>query len=218
MLSAIQATESILKSQFVTSRLPPCDANTLEFKVKKPSQTRSKSKIVLPTSTIPPMRIERNILRIRSQNVMLSTELAELYNVAPKVLVQAVSRNLDRFPKDFMFQLTKAELLNLKSQFVTSSWGGVRRATPYAFTEQGVAMLSSVLRSPRAVKVNIAIMRAFVKLREILASHRQLAQRLNEMESHYDAQFKTVFDAIRELMQPPLKPRRRIGFNAPGTN
>ncbi len=149
---------------------------------------------------------------------MLSTELAELYNVAPKVLVQAVSRNLDRFPKDFMFQLTKAELLNLKSQFVTSSWGGVRRATPYAFTEQGVAMLSSVLRSPRAVKVNIAIMRAFVKLREILASHRQLAQRLNEMESHYDAQFKTVFDAIRELMQPPLKPRRRIGFNAPGTN
>jgi len=103
----------------------------------------------------------------------------------------------------------------LKSQIVTSSWGGARRATPYAFTEQGVAMLSSVLHSPRAVLVNIAIVRAFVKLREMLASHRDLARRLEEMESRYDAQFRAVFDALRELTEPPEKPRRRIGFGTP---
>ena len=161
---------------------------------------------------IPPERIERQILLIRGQKVMLSTDLAELYQVAPRVLVQAVKRNRERFPEDFMFQLSKKEYSNLKSQFVTSSWGGARRATPYAFTEQGVAMLSSVLRSGRAVQVNIAIMRAFVKLREMLASHRDLTRRLDEMEKEYDAQFKVVFDAIRELMKPPKKPRRRIGF------
>ena len=103
----------------------------------------------------------------------------------------------------------------MKSQIVTSSWGGARRATPYAFTEQGVAMLSSVLHSPRAVLVNIAIVRAFVKLREMLASHRDLARRLEEMESRYDAQFRAVFDALRELTEPPEKPRRRIGFGTP---
>src|SRR5579863_8209702 len=112
---------------------------------------------------------------------MLSGDLAELYEVEPRALVQAVKRNQERFPADFMFQLSRAEHENLKSQFVISSWGGAR-ATPYAFTEQGVAMLSSVLRSPRAVQVNIAIMRAFVKLREILASHRDLARRLSKME------------------------------------
>jgi ORF6N domain len=174
-----------------------------------------RSQLVTSSSGIPPERIERRILLIRGQKVMLSTDLAELYGVAPRVLVQAVKRNQERFPDDFMFQLTRAELANLKSQIVTSSWGGARRATPYAFTEQGVAMLSSVLRSPRAVQVNIAIMRAFVKLREILASHRDLARRLDQMESKYDAQFKVVFDAIRELMTPPKKPRRRIGFGAP---
>jgi len=146
---------------------------------------------------------------------MLSTDLAELYEVAPRVLMQAVKRNIARFPEDFMFQLTRSEQSNLKSQFVTSSWGGARRAAPYAFTEQGVAMLSSVLRSRRAVQVNIAIMRAFVKLREILASNRDLARRLDEMEKKYDRQFKVVFDAIRELMTPPERPRRRIGFGAP---
>ena len=129
--------------------------------------------------------------------------------------MQAVKRNRDRFPADFMFQLTRAEYAHLKSQFVTSSWGGARRATSYAFTEQGVAMLSSVLRSPSAVQVNIAIMRAFVKLREILATHQELARQLKEMESKFDAQFRVVFDAIRELMTPPEKPRRRIGFVAP---
>jgi ORF6N domain len=158
-------------------------------------------------------RIDRRILLIRGQRVMLSTDLATLYGVAPRALVQAVKRNRQRFPEDFMFQLTKKEYANLKSQFVTSSWGGPRRANPYAFTEQGVAMLSSVLRSQRAVQVNIAIMRAFVKLREMLASHRDLARRLDTMEKKYDAQFKVVFDAIRRLMTPPEKPHRRIGFH-----
>jgi hypothetical protein len=173
-----------------------------------------KSKVVTSTPGIPAEIIERHILSIRGQNVMLSIDLAELYDVAPKVLIQAVKRNLQRFPVDFMFQLTREEHANLKSHFVTSSWGGARRAAPYAFTEQGVAMLSSVLRSSRAVQVNIAIMRAFVKLRSLLASHRDLARRLDEMESKYDAHFKVVFDAIRSLMAPPEKARRRIGFVA----
>ncbi len=165
-------------------------------------------------SAIVPERVERRILLIRGQKVMLSTHLAELYEVAPRVLVQAVTRNRERFPDDFMFQLNRKEFSNLKSQFVTSSWGGIRRAAPYAFTEQGVAMLSSVLHSKRAVQVNIAIVRAFVKLRQVMASHRDLARRLDEMEQRYDCHFKIVFDAIRRLMQPPEKPRRRIGFAA----
>jgi hypothetical protein len=173
-----------------------------------------KSQIVTSSTHIAAEIVEQRILSIRGQKVMISTDLAELYEVAPRILVQAVKRNQERFPSDFMFQLTPAEFANLKSQFVISSWGGAR-AAPYAFTEQGVAMLSSVLRSPRAVQVNIAIMRAFVKLREILSSHRDLALRLEEMESKYDEQFKVVFDAIRQLMTPPLKPRRRIGFAAP---
>jgi hypothetical protein len=180
-----------------------------------PSLSRLYSQKVTSRSAVPTERAERRILSIRVQKVMLSTDLAELYEVAPKVLVQAVKRNRERFPADFMFQLTRAEYADLKSQFVTSSWGGARRSAPYAFTEQGVAMLSSVLRSPRAVQVNIAIMRAFVKLRAILATHRDLARRLDAMESKYDAQFKGVFDAIRQLRTPPEKPRRRIGFVAP---
>ncbi len=177
--------------------------------------TSLKSQIVTSNLGIPIETVERRILSIRGQKVMLSIDLAELYQVEPRVLVQAVKRNHERFPADFMFPLTRLEYANLKSHFVISSWGGARRATPYAFTEQGVAMLSSVLRSPRAVQVNIAIMRAFVKLREILATHRDLAQRLDEIESKYDSQFKVVFDAIRGLMMPPEKPRRRIGFGAP---
>lgn len=182
--------------------------------MRKRSLNGLKSQNVTSKSVTQTDRVEQRILSIRGQKVMLSSDLAELYAVAPKALVQAVKRNRERFPDDFMFQLTRAEYANLKSQFVTSSWGGARRAAPYAFTEQGVAMLSSVLRSPRAVQVNIAIMRAFVKLREILATHRELARRLEEMESKYDAQFKVVFDAIRELMMPPEKPRHRIGFGA----
>ncbi len=163
-------------------------------------------------SLIPPERIERSILLIRGQKVMLSTDLAELYQVEPRVLVQAVKRNIARFPQDFMFQLTKEEFSNLKSQIVISSWGGLRRARPYAFTEQGVAMLSSVLRSKRAIRVNIEIMRAFVRLRQILASNKELAKRLDELEKKYDVQFKIVFDAIRQLMKPPETKKRPIGF------
>jgi len=161
---------------------------------------------------LPAERIEQRIFRLRSQNVMLSPHLAELYEVEPRMLIQAVKRNSERFPADFMFQLTADEFTNLKSQIVISSWGGLRRATPYAFTEQGVAMLSSVLRSKRAVQVNIEIMRAFMRLRRILTEHKDLTRKLDALERRYDAQFKVVFDAIRKLMEPPPKSSRRIGF------
>jgi hypothetical protein len=157
-------------------------------------------------------QIEKRIVLLRGERVMLSTDLAALYGVEPRVLVQAVKRNLNRFPSDFMFQLTHEELANLKSQIVISSWGGLRRASPYAFTEQGVAMLSSVLRSPRAVQVNIEIMRAFVRLRRMLTSHADLARRFDALEKKYDTQFRVVFDAIRQLMAPPERSRRSIGF------
>ncbi len=161
------------------------------------------------------VQVEKRIFMLRGQRIMLSTDLAGLYSVEPKVLVQAVKRNIRRFPADFMFQLSKEEFLNLKSQFVTSSWGGLRRATPYAFTEQGIAMLSSVLNSERAVQVNISIMRAFVKLREMLTGNKELARKLEALERKYDSQFKVVFDAIRKLMVPPdPRPSRRIGFHA----
>jgi len=172
---------------------------------------------------VPAERIEQAILLIRGQKVMLSTHLAELYGVAPRVLVQAVKRNIERFPEDFMFQLSRGEAANLKSQFVISSWGGRRRATPYAFTEQGVAMLSSVLRSERAVQVNIAVMRAFVKLRGILSAHKELAGKLSELErktERHDREIRGIFDAIRMLMAPPApvgpKPKRVIGFRVKG--
>ena len=164
---------------------------------------------------LPIEMIERRIYLIRGQKVMLSTHLAELYQVEARALVQAVKRNIDRFPEDFMFQLTRAEFDNLKSQFVTSSWGGLRRATPYAFTQEGVAMLSSVLRSPRAIQVNIAIMRAFVRLREMLAGHKVLARKLRAMESKYDARFRVVFTELRKLMEPPAeRAKPSIGFRA----
>jgi hypothetical protein len=171
-----------------------------------------------PTTMIPAERIERTILLIRGQKVMLSPDLAVLYGVEPRALIQAVKRNNERFPSDFAFPLTQEEVAILKSQNVISSstgWGGARRAPPYAFTEQGVAMLSSVLRSPRAVAVNIEIMRAFVRLRQMMASHADLARKLDSLERKYDAQFKVVFDAIRGLMSPSQpKSRRRIGFDA----
>jgi hypothetical protein len=164
-------------------------------------------------SIVPTERIQNSIYLIRSQKVMLSTDLASLYGVSVKVLNQAVKRNTERFPDDFMFQLTREELTNLKSQIVTSSWGGARRALPYAFTEQGVAMLSSVLRSPRAVRVNIDIMRAFVRLRQLLSTHADLARKLAELERKYDSQFRVVFEAIRELMTEPEPPRKQVGFH-----
>jgi len=163
-------------------------------------------------SLIPVDRIEKAILLIRGQKVMLDADLAELYGVETRVLVQAVKRNIERFPEDFMFQLSQEEFTILRSQIVTSSdWGG-RRYPPYAFTEQGVAMLSSVLRSQRAIQVNIEIMRAFIRLRQMLASHVELARKLDALEKKYDAQFKQVFEAIRRLMAPTEPKRRPIGF------
>jgi hypothetical protein len=159
-------------------------------------------------------RIERAIFMLRGHKVMLDADLAALYGVKTKALNQAVSRNTGRFPADFMFQLTEEEAIRLRSQIVTlqPGRGQHRKYLPYVFTEQGVAMLSSVLRSPRAVQVNIEIMRAFVRLRELIATNKDLARRLNGLEKKYDTQFKAVFDAIRQLMAPPQKPRRSIGF------
>ena len=158
-------------------------------------------------------RIARSIHLIRDLKVMLDADLAALYGVDTRTLVQAVRRNIERFPADFMFQLTKPEFEDLRSQIVTSNRGG-RRYPPYAFTEQGVAMLSSVLRSERAIRVNIEIMRAFVELRRMQASHADLARKLFALEKKYDKQFKVVFEAIRGLMAPPeLEKKGRIGFS-----
>ena len=162
---------------------------------------------------VPSERIERSILLIRGHKVMLDSDLAGLYGVTTKRLNEQVRRNLSRFPEDFMFQLTESETHLFRSQIATSKKGrGGRRYPPYAFTEQGVAMLSSVLNSERAIKVNIEIMRAFVRLRQILASNKELAKRLNALEKKYDAQFKVVFEAMRELMRPPEPKKRPIGF------
>jgi hypothetical protein len=158
---------------------------------------------------------------VRGERVMLGADLAALYGVPTKVLLQAVKRNHDRFPPDFAFQLTEQEVSALRSQNVTLEREGSRprgpgrhaKYLPYAFTEQGVAMLSSVLRSKQAVRVNVEIMRAFVRLRDLIGHNRELARRLDDLESRYDRQFKVVFDAIRELMAPPqASPKRRIGF------
>jgi hypothetical protein len=180
-------------------------------------------------SLIPVERIEQSILLIRGQKVMLDNDLASLYEVENKKLLQAVKRNAERFPDDFMFQLTweESDILKshtarvspqegaLRSQIVTLKPGKHRKYRPYVFTEQGVAMLSSVLRSPQAVAVNIEIMRAFVRLRQMLFSHAELARKLEKLENKYDGQFKIVFDALRQLMQPPPeKPKRPIGFHA----
>jgi hypothetical protein len=166
----------------------------------------------MPNNLLTPTTIEAAIRRVRGQNVMLDSDLAVLYGVETKILNKAVRRNLERFPPDFMFQLTADEFSHLKSQFVISSAHGGRRSRPYAFTEQGVAMLSGVLRSPRAIAVNVQIMRAFVELRRMLGSNVELARKLDALEQRYDTQFKAVFLAIRELMAPPKPPRRRIGF------
>jgi hypothetical protein len=162
---------------------------------------------------LPTEQIQRRIYLFREHKVMLDRDLAELYGVTTGNLNLAVRRNPGRFPEDFMFQLTTKETQNLILQTARSSrWGGLRHS-PYAFTEHGVAMLSSVLKSDRAIQVNIAIMRAFGELRELLATHRDLAQKLKELEKKYDAQFRVVFDAIRELMEKPkAKPLEIKGF------
>ncbi len=161
---------------------------------------------------VPHEQIARKILLIRDKKVMLDRDLASLYQVETKVLIQAVKRNKKRFPEDFMFQLKKEEFDNLRSHFVTSKkWGG-RRYRPYVFTEQGVAMLSSVLNSKRAIMVNIVIMRIFVQLRKILASDQDLLKKIENIEKKYDSQFQVVFEAIKQLMAEEEKPKKKIGF------
>jgi len=161
---------------------------------------------------IPSERLERSILLIRGEKVILDSDLADLYEVEVKQIKRQVRRNVDRFPKDFMFELSKREFDSLRSHFGTLKRGEHSKYLPYAFTEQGVAMLSTVLKSKRAVRVNIEIMRAFVRLRAILASNKDLAIKLEALERKYDAQFKIVFDAIRQLMTPPEPKKRKIGF------
>jgi hypothetical protein len=176
----------------------------------------AESKILVPAE-----RIEQSILMIRGHKVMIDRDLAILYGVSTKALNQAVKRHKDRFPEDFMFQLTMEEAklwwsqvrdIRLRSQIVTLKRGQHIKYRPYAFTEHGILMLSSVLNSERAIQVNIEIMRAFVRLRRILLSHAELARKLEALEGKYDTQFKVVFDAIRQLMAPPVAKRRPIGF------
>ncbi len=183
----------------------------------------------MPSVTPKPENVAPLVILVRGERVLLSQHLAELYGVSVSALNQAVKRNMRRFPGDFMFQLSREEFERLKSQIVISKSqsnaisqsesagrGGLRRALPYAFTEQGVAMLSSVLRSPRAVEVNIAIMRPFVQLRRLMDSNRNLARKIESMEKKYDEQFAVVFDAIKRLIEDDegrkTQPRRRIGF------
>ena len=189
---------------------------------KKKTAT-SKAKISLIPETIEPL-----VLYLRREKVLLDKDLAELYGVATSNLNKAVKRNISRFPEDFMFQLTEEEWENLRSQTVTSKEaikplrsqtvtlkrGHHRKYLPYAFTEQGVAMLSSVLRSPRAVEVNIAIMRTFVQLRRLMDSNKLLAEKIEKLEKKYDGNFSIVFDAIRQLIAADSKPKREVGFHA----
>jgi phage regulator Rha-like protein len=173
------------------------------------TQRRTKSLTI-----INPEIIGHKIFFIRGKKVMLDRDLATLYDVETKVLNQAVKRNIDRFPKDFMFRLNAEEVKSSRSQFVTLNRGQNIKYLPYVFTQDGVAMLSSVLHSEKAIQVNIQIMRTFTKLREMLASHKDLRDKIEEMEKRYDYQFQVVFDAIKKLIAPPVKPKEPIGFQA----
>jgi hypothetical protein len=161
---------------------------------------------------IPVERIEQAILLIRGQKVMLDSDLAAIYGVTTKRLNEQLRRNLSRFPPDFAFRLTTIEFHNLRSQFATSSWGG-RRYPPFAFTEHGAVMLASVLNSPVAITTSVEVVRAFIRLRELLATHKELGRRLDELEAKYDKQFAVVFDAIRKLMAPPRKKPSELGYH-----
>ncbi len=161
---------------------------------------------------IPTERITQTILVIRGQKVILDADLAGLYGVTTKRLNEQIKRNVDRFPSDFMFRLSKVETAALRSQNATTKGRGGRRYSPYAFTEHGAIMAANVLSSPLATEVSIYVVRAFIKLREELSSHQALARKIAQLEHKYDAQFKVVFDAIRQLMEPPAKKARRIGF------
>jgi len=164
-------------------------------------------------SLVPLERIERAIIVVRGEKVMLDSDLAEIYGVETKRINEQVRRNFTRFPSDFMFQLTAEEWESLRSQFATLKRGEHRKYLPYAFTEHGALMLANVLNSERAAQTSVQVVRAFVKLRQMLASNAELARKLAAMEKKYDAQFKVVFDAIRQLMSPPEKPKREIGFH-----
>jgi phage regulator Rha-like protein len=166
-------------------------------------------------SVVPNALISQKIFFVRGTRVMLDADLAQLYGVATKNLNKAVKRNANRFPSDFMFQLSSNEMRNLRFQIGTSKRGqGGRRYAPYAFTEQGIAMLSSVLRSSRAVQVNVAIMRTFVRLREMLATHEELRRKIDAMERRYDARFQVVFETIRQMLATPVPKKKTIGFHA----
>ena len=169
-------------------------------------------KLSKSVNIVSPEIIESKILLIRGYKVMLDRDLAILYDVETKTLNQAVKRNRNRFPVEFMFQLSRQEFTDLKSHFVTSSWGGTRKP-PSVFTEHGILMLSSVLNSKRAIQVNIQIMKTFVELREMMTTHRDLKQKIETMERKYDHQFKVIFEAIKKLLDSPGKPKIRIGFH-----
>ena len=169
----------------------------------------------MKSTLIPTEKIENKILLIRGKKVMLDKDLADLYGVKTKVLNQAVKRNLERFPEDFMFQLTKDEADSLRSQIVTLKQGEHIKYFPHAFTEQGVSMLSSVLNSKRAIQVNIQIMRIFTKLREVIASNKEIMQKLNQLENKvekHDSEIQSIFEAIRQLISAPEKTKKKIGF------
>lgn len=170
------------------------------------------SKQTKEKSLIPHEKIEQKIFLIRGKKVMLDKDLAELYGVETKTFNRAVKRNKKRFPEDFMFQLANKKYKNLRYHFGTSSWGG-RRYLPYAFTEQGVAMLSSVLNSDKAILINIQIIKTFVKMREMVISNKELRQRLEEMERKYDTKFQVVFTALRKILEPKEEPQHQIGFD-----
>ena len=174
----------------------------------------NKKKRAPVTSLIPQETVESKIFFLRNEKIMLDNDLAMLYNVETKQLKRAVNRNFERFPDDFMFKLTSEEYKVLRCQTGTLKRGRHAKYLPYAFSEQGIAMLSSVLNSKRAILVNIQIIRTFTKLRKLLMSHEDLKRKIIAMEEKYDSQFKIVFDAIRELLTPPEKPKRRIGFHA----
>lgn len=174
----------------------------------KSEPSHAKTVTLLPEETI-----QAKILLIRGQKTMLDRDLAKLYDVPVKVLIQAVKRNIDRFPEDFMLQLNREETRNSRSQIVTLKQRQNIKYLPHAFTEQGVAMLSSVLRSKTAIRVNIQIMRTFSKLRQMLETHKELKKKIEETEQKYDGQFRIVFDALRGLLSPPVKPKPQIGFH-----
>ena len=181
-------------------------------KKQSPKKTAVKSAALISAALVPET-LAPLVIRLRRENVILDSDIAEIYGVETKRLNEAIKRNIERFPKDFMFQLTEEEYENLRSQIATSKTRGGRTYLPYAFTEQGVAMLSSVLRSQRAVEVNIAIMRTFVQLRSLMQSNKLLAEKIEALEKKYDQNFHIVFDAIKQLIAADQKPSKELGFH-----